>query len=204
MKLFRLALIVILISIFMGCGIPQLHYFQVNPYAKPFPSTIKTPLYIVLMEEVKDEWVVSTPGIRSMKVSDFRKSFGESLQNTMEKNFENIKIVDEKPSSGLSLVIYRLRPYWTINSRSTSSYEKDGSTHHSSSSLVSAAFQFESSLFLDQQLINTADLTVYSEDQMMNRSHAHPVFMSGMTKTCERINKEIFTPETIQKIREER
>lgn len=118
----------------------------------------------------------------------------------MEKNFEVINIADSKPEEGLSLVIYRVKPFWKINSQSSSAYGSGRNTYETTTSLVSAAFQFETTLFLNNVKLKSADLTVYSDDQMSYVFEAHPVFKSGLVKTCETIGKEIFIDEVIEQI----
>src|SRR5690606_38599737 len=175
------------LMVFSGCAIQQLSYFQVDPYSKPFAKKVSTPINIVLMGDVKDSLVVEGEGIKKMTVTEFRKSFSESMKKTLETNFEVINITDSKPEEGLSLIIYRVRPFWKLNSTSST-----GGEYSTTTSFISAAFQFESSLFLNDKKLESADLTVYSDDQMSTVSQAHPVFKSGLIKACETINKEIF------------
>ena len=98
------------------------------------------------------------------------------------------------------MVICRIKPFWKINGQSSSAYGTDGITVSTTESLISAAFQFESSLFLNGEKLQDADLTVYSDDQMSTAGQAHQVFKSGLTKMCETINREIFTDEVIDRI----
>lgn len=171
------------LAILSGCVIKNLGYFEVDPFAKPFTSEIERPLNLVLMEDVQDQFYVDGVGWNKMLVSDFRRSFEASMKNVLDRNFQEIKVYDAMPEDGLSLVIYRVRPYWKVNTQDDDS---------GMAGLVSAAFQFESSLFLDNEKLQNADLTVYSDEQMSNVNHAHAVFKAGLVQTCETINKEIF------------
>ena len=199
MKAPTLASIVILCTV-SGCGIPKLNYFQVDPYAKPFHRKVEVPLNIVLMEDVRDSLEVESEGVRKMTVTQFRRSVAASLKNTLGQNFETVTIVNEQPNTGLNLVVYRIRPFWKINGQSSSAYGTGGTTISTTESFISAAFQFESSLFLNNEKLQNADLTVYSDDQMSTAVEAHPVFKSGLIKACETINREIFTDEVINRI----
>lgn len=171
-----------------------------DPYAKPFHKKVDVPLNIVFMEDVKDSVIVESEGVKKMTVTEFQRSVAASLKNTLRENFENATIMREKPDTGLSLVIYRIKPFWKINGQSSSAYGTDGTTVSTTESLISAAFQFESSLFFNGEKLQDADLTVYSDDQMSSVSQAHQVFKSGLTKMCETINREIFTDEVIDSI----
>ena len=202
MKAIKALISISILSVFSACGVQELKlgYFQVEPYAKPFDRKVRVPLNIVLMEEVKDSVVVQGEGIRKMTVTEFRRSAAASLINTLGKNFENITILVTKPDTGLNLVIYRIRPFWKFNGRSSSSHGTGGYTYSTSRSFISAAFQFESSLFFNDEKLQNADLTIYSDDQMSTRSHAYPVFKRGLIKMCETMNREIFTDEVTKRI----
>jgi hypothetical protein len=199
MKTPALASIVVL-CIVSGCGIQKLSYFQVDPYAKPFHRNVKIPLNIVLLEDVRDSLIVGSEQVKKMTVTEFRRSVAASLKNTLGENFENVMILNEQPDTGLNLVVYRMRPFWKINGQSSSAYGTDGTTISTDKSFISAAFQFESSLFLANEKLQNSDLTVYSDDQMSTIGQAHPVFKSGLIKACETISREIFTDEVIAKL----
>jgi hypothetical protein len=201
MKKISVLSMITIFSILSGCSIQKLSYFQVEPYAKPFTQETKVPLNIVLMEDVKGSVVVEGDGAKKMTVTDFRKSFGESLKKTLERNFELVNLVDSKPDTGLSLIIYRVRPFWRLNSQSSSTIGAAGIVTSTNIPLYSAAFQFETSLLLNNEKLENADLTVYSDEQMTYVKQAHKAFKSGLIKTCETINKEIFTDEVVEKLR---
>lgn len=202
MKRFKaLTVTAILLILLAGCStIKQLSYFEVEPYAKPLGEKIEAPLSIVLMDDVKDSFTVQGVGVKQMTVTNFRRSLSESLENTIGRNFENVIITDTKPDRGLYLVIYRVRPFWKINS--TSSYTTGSGEHiySTSKALVSAAFQYETSLFFNDKKLRDSDLTVFSDDQMSIARQAHPVFKSGIIKLCETINRDMFTNEVITQI----
>lgn len=202
MKAIKALILIAILFVFPGCGIQRLGYFQVEPYAKPFDAIVKVPLNIVLMEDVKDSVVVQGEGIKKMTVTDFRRSVAASLTHTLGKNFENITISVTKPDTGLNLVIYRIRPFWKFHGHSSSAYGIGGETYPATTSFISAAFQFESSLILNGERLQSADVTVYSDDQMSLIGQAHAVFKSGLIKTCETINREIFTDEVIKRIKD--
>ncbi|MDZ7607476.1 MAG: hypothetical protein U5K79_18235 [Cyclobacteriaceae bacterium] len=151
MKKYSVFSLFAIISILSGCyPIKQLSYFQVEPFAKPFIQKIKTPLNIVLLEDVKGTVVVEGDGAKKMTVTDFRKSFGESLKSTMEKNFEVVNLTDSNLEPGLSLVIYRVRPFWRLNSQSSRTIGASGIVTSSNVPLYSVAFQFETTLMLNR------------------------------------------------------
>jgi len=189
-----------LITLLTACtvSIQQLAYFQVEPYAKPFTAKLDIPLNIVFMKDVEDNPVVKGEGVKEMYVTNFRQSLGASLKNTFEKNFEEIAVLDSLPEEGLTYVIYRIRPFWKMNSQSTYAYGSEGRT--ATRSFISAAFQFESSLILNGERIESADFTVYSDDQMSSVRQAHVVFKSGLLKTCETMNREIFNDEIVDQL----
>jgi hypothetical protein len=201
-KIIKFALPVIFI-ILSGCAftpIKQLSYFQVEPYAKPFIQEIKTPLNLVLLDDVKDILIVEGDGAKKMTVTDFRRTFGESFKNTLEKNFKTVNLMDNKPEEGLSLVIYRVKPFWRLNSQTSSTIGAGGIVTSQEIPLYSVAFRFETSLIYNNEKLQNADLTVYSDEQMSYVKQAHSSFKSGLINTCETINKEIFNDEVLAKL----
>jgi hypothetical protein len=202
MKAFKtlISIAVLAISI-TGCTtIKQLGYFQVDPYAKPLDTKIEVPITIVLMDDVKDSLTVWGVGVKSMDVSDFRRSVAVSIENTVGRNFDNVIIADKKPDNGLVLVIYRVRPFWFINSRSSSTQGTGDNVYSTTKALIAAAFQYETSLFYNGEKLSDADSTIHSDDQMSVIGQAHYVFKSGVTKMCETIYRDLFTNDVIRKI----
>lgn len=185
-----------------GCAIKPLGFFQVDPYFKPLETKINRPLNIVLLEGVADNLIVDCIGIKEMKVTAFRRSVEESMRSSLENVFLSVNFMNARPDTGLTLVVYRIKPFWKINSQASSASGFGEYTYSTTTSLVSAAFQFETSLFIDNHKIRNADATVYSEEQMYDKTQAHPVFKKGLQQVCETINKEIFQDEVIVKISE--
>ncbi|WP_159475529.1 hypothetical protein [Dyadobacter sp. 3J3] len=190
-----------LIFIFAGCSthLRPLGYVAVQPYAKPFQKKVTQPLNIVLMEDVRDSLVMDGGGIKKMKVSDFRLSVIDGLKSTFSKNFQTINFLGITPEKGLVLVIYRIRPFWKVGGSSTSAVLAGNVAVPVTSNNSSAAFQFESSLFLNNKKIQVADSQTYS-DELTGSATPHKIFEDGLRITCETINKMIFTDEVLEKI----
>lgn len=195
MRHFKIISISVVFLILCGCSIPNLGYFQVHPYAKPFFNKVDMPINLVLMKGVKDSFVVEGVQASPMIVTDFRKSFKQSMKNTLEKNFESIRVSDVIPDTGLSLIIYRVKPFWTLTDQT-----EDGGEHSVSISYISSAFRVVSSLVLDREIVETASFTVYSDNQMSARGQAHCVFKGCLIQSCEKINSKIFNPKVIEKL----
>lgn len=176
-----------------------LGYVAVQPYAKPFQKKITTPLTIVLMEDVKDSLVMDGGGIKMMKVRDFRRSVKDGLNSTFAKNFQSVNFTETNPEKGFVLVIYRIRPFWKVGGSSTSAVLAGNVAVPVTSNNSAAAFQFESSLFLDNKKIQVADSQTYS-DELTGGSRPHLIFEDGLRIMCESINKMIFTDEVLEKI----
>lgn len=189
------------IFIFSSCSnhLRPLGYVAVQPYAKPFQKKITAPLNVVLMEDVKDSLVMDGGGIKKMKVSDFRRSIKDGLSSTFSKNFQTVNFSEKNPEKGLVLVIYRIRPFWKVGGSSTSAVLAGNVAVPVTSNNSSAAFQFESSLFLDNKKIQVADSQTYS-DELTGSARPHTIFEDGLRITCETINKMIFTDEVLEKI----
>ena len=187
------------ITLLLGsCVIPPLHYFELTPFAKPLSMPTDQPVTLVLGEDVPDLLVLDVDALFDMEVTEFRKSLTSSLINGLEENFDVINVAESLPDSGLSLVIYRVKPFWKIVSRPASDDWTELDLTTSSRTLRSAAFRFESSLFLNGRKLRDADETVYSDHQMSSSYDAHPVFKDGLTKACEYILRELFKDDVTQ------
>ncbi|MEX1239537.1 MAG: hypothetical protein WEB30_07465 [Cyclobacteriaceae bacterium] len=197
MKTMKLTLPLLTVVFLQSCAIRPLTYFEIEPFIKPSRALIHEPLNLVLLEDVRDSFAVEGEGVKRMKVTEFRRSLAASMENALRDNFDVISLSETKPDSGLSLVIYRVKPFWKINSRMSSPSAIGGAVYYSTSSMISAGFRFESALFFDNKKIRDADGTVYSDDQMSVISQAHQVFKDGLTRACEAINLELFRDEQI-------
>ncbi len=202
MKVLSVFVLLLLLSSCFLYTVPTLGYFEVDAYSKPLTKKISTPINLVLMEDVKDSLIVEGEGLQNLNVVDFRTTFGEEMLDLLEKKFENVNLVDNKPDVGLSLVVYRVKPFWKTNSRLPTSYVRDGKTYYRTTSYSSAAFQYESTLFMGNEALKSADSTIYSSDEAMAISQFHPVFKNGFISVCENINKEIFKDHIIEKLQQ--
>ncbi len=179
----------------------HLGYFEVDAYSKPLTKKITTPINLVLMEDVKDTILVGE-GLLELKVVEFRRTFGDEMLDLLGNKFDNVILTDKKPQEGLSLVIYRVKPYWKANSRIKDNYEINGKTYDRTITYSSAAFEYESTLFMGEEMLQSADSTIYSNDELISISQAHPVFKNGFISVCENINKEIFKDYIIEKLQQ--
>jgi hypothetical protein len=185
-----------------GClSIKPLGSFTVEPYAKPLETKITEPLNIILLDDVKSDFTVSGAGVKPMVVSDFRTSVQGALKAVFEKNFNTVAIQQQKPTNGLALVVYRIRPYWKPTG-GTSQVVGYGTNVRSVPMLfIKSAFQYESSLYYNNNKIASADGEALSEGTFSDIYQAQPVFKDGLKTLCEVLNKTILTDETIAKIK---
>lgn len=185
---------------YSSCGIRPLGYFSVDPYAKPIGKKVSEPFHIILGENVENDFLVTGEGFKEMNVTNFRYSVRQSLINTFEENFENIIFADYPPDKGLALVIYRIRPYWKFCGASDYVYQADGIPYTLNTSYLSAAFQYESSLFLNNEKIRNGDNQAFSEGCTSRIRQVHSVFKNGLKVFSESINRDIFPDEVIELI----
>jgi len=187
MHLFSLLL---LSCLFTSCAIQDLGYFYVDPFAKPFPSKAGEPIYLILEPTVEDEIFVQGPRILPMEVTHFRKSLVSAFENTLKKNFDEVIVQSERPEEGLSLVIYRVKPYWKLATTADAGW--DGTINDP---IYTTAFQYESSLIRDDSILESADGKYYSDIQFHLNRAAHHAFKAGTTELCEQIHQKLFTDE---------
>jgi hypothetical protein len=97
-------------------------------------------------------------------------------------------------------VIYRIRPYWKFCGASDNVFYTDGIPYTASTSYLTAAFQYESSLFFNNEKIKNGDNQVFSEGCTSSIKQVHSIFKNGLKVFSESINREIFPDEVIEQI----
>ncbi len=192
-------LLPVLCLILSGCSrnLKPMGYFTIDSYAKPIENKILEPLTLVLLTDVKDTIIVSGQSIKELRVTDFRKTITDNLLATLSKNFTTIAIKDQKQTTGLSLVIYRIRPYWGLKGAATSVSGTDGTTFSSPVKFITANFQYNLTLYRDGVKISSADGESVSEEAFSNKYEIHDVFKNGLKVMGESINKNVLTDETV-------
>ncbi|PSR57068.1 hypothetical protein AHMF7605_28090 [Adhaeribacter arboris] len=182
-----------------GCSrnLKPMGYFTVDTYAKPIEGKIQEPLTIVLPTDIKDTVMVSGQSIKALRVISFRKTVTNNLHATLSKNFTTVDFKDQKQATGLTLVIYRIRPYWGLKGASTSVYGTSGTTFSSPVKFITANFQYDLTLYRNGVKIISADGESVSEEAFSEKFEIHDVFKNGLKVMCESINKKVLTDETI-------
>lgn len=198
----KVLLLSILILLLSGCSrkLRPLGYFAVDSYAKPIEVKIQEPLTIVLQKEIKDTVIVSGQSIKNLRVTDFRKIITSNLHTTLSKNFTTVTFGDQKQNQGLTLVIYRIRPYWALKGASNSVYGTDGTTFSSPVEYITANFQYDLTLYRNGVKMVSADGESASEDAFSSVGEVHQVFKNGLRVMCESINRKLLTDETISSL----
>jgi len=192
-------LIFSLITVLMASCIRPLGYFTTQPYAKPFDNKVNRTLYVVLNQDVKDSLGVMYGERVILKVSQFKKSLESSFINTFSKNFSEVKFLDKKVDTGLCLVLFRVKPFWSVGSTST---YYNASTHtNQTANYIVANFQFESSLYYKGEKLNADDAECSSEISTASTRHFHAIFENGTRVMCEHINATLFTDPILRKIK---
>lgn len=193
-------LFLFLVLLLYSChGTQKIKYLQTNPFVKPLKSKVNMPLNIVLLEEVRDSFIMKN-SLRKVKVTEFRKTIADGLIRTLQKNVFTVHVKEQVGDTGLWLVIYRIKPFWRTDSQSSSTYTVQDVPLTSNYYTLSALFQFESTLFLNAEKLTDIDILAASNTQMHSIKQAEEVFKDGLTNLCEATNKELFKHEIFQKM----
>ena len=195
----KVLLIPIMCLILSGCSrkLKPIGYFTVDSYAKPLEVKIPEPLTVILPRDIKDTIIVAGQSIKELRVTDFRKTVTNNLFATLSKNFNSVDFKNQKQATGLTLVIYRIRPYWGLKGASTAVYGTNGTTFSSPVKFITANFQYDLMLYRDGVKITSADGESVSEESFSNKYEIHDVFKNGLKVMCESINKKVLTDETV-------
>lgn len=132
-----------------------------------------------------------------MRVTDFRKTVKSNLKEILGKNFTTVDFKEQKQDKGLTLVIYRIRPYWGLKGASTAVYGTGGDTFSAPLKFITANFQYDLTLYRNGIKITSADGESVSEEAFLSKSEVHEVFKNGLKVMCESINKKILTDEIV-------
>ena len=189
---------ILLVFMMLGCvRTKHLGFFSIDPFAKPFDKPVDEPLNIVLMDEVKDQFLVEGNGAGKLNVDNFRRSVQDALQKTFSKNFKTINFSEQKSEKGLALVVYRIKPYWKLGALASDVINTAGVPVSVSSSSYSIVFQFDTSLYRNNKKINNADYQSVSTEMTEGR-YSQRVFQDGLRVACETLNKMIFTDTIVE------
>jgi hypothetical protein len=190
----------LLVLLLYSCNVPQkIRYVQTSPFVKPLKSKLSVPLHIVLLEEVKDSFVMES-SFRKIKVTEFRKTIADGLLKTLQRNISTVQLKDHFADTGLWLVIYRIKPFWRTDSHSTRTSTVENVTSTTDLYALTSIFQFESSLFLNSEKLTEVDIIASSNTQMHSSKQAEEVFKDGLTNLCEATYKELLKHEIFQEM----
>ena len=107
----------IIVALFTGCMPLPVGFFEVNGYIRPFEESFNDKITFVFEEGVQDDFIISR-----MKVSQFRESLKLSLYYTFVNSFREVKFSDKIDSTGLTVVLYRVRPGFEVKSALANTY----------------------------------------------------------------------------------
>jgi hypothetical protein len=184
-----------------ACAIKPIGYTTVSPYAKPLEAKITHPLTIVLLSDVPDNVKVEGQGIKPMTVTEFRKSVQNGLQNVFAKNVTAVRLAEQKPDTGLVLLVYRVQPTWVLQGSTVRTMGYGTTSHPVTVPFIGTNFHYESTLYYQGKKIAAADGEALSEGAASRISQAPAIFGEGLKAMCEAINKTLLTDENTAKLR---
>jgi len=161
-------------------------YCSIDPYAKEQLKKINKELCIYLSPSVKDSVKLEHYAL-NMIVKDFRRTVGDGLTKVFYNNFHKVRIVNSIENDNLTLVVYRVRPFWAV-----------GGTNKESQ--ISAAFEYETSLILKGEKLGSSDGKSYSDKKIQNYYVRQEVFEDGLRVMIENIEKGTLTDVTVKKL----
>lgn len=182
--------------VFVGCvSIEPMGYFRVETYTKPGTIQLEEKLQIELHDDIKDRFEVKGVGVRPMPIAHFRRLVSDNTKNNMNSIFKEVQVTnfeaEAENNEDLRLVIYRVKPYWIVNSVEISNRVVDGYSRNRKVPVTSSAFDVRSSLYKAQTLLGEIDFIAYSETQMNHGNQSNQIFINGFTKLQEQLQKEV-------------
>ncbi len=184
---------IICLLVLGGCQSPpvMVNFFSADGYIEPYRENFNEKLTFVFQEGVKDEFTVTGPGVRDIEVQHFRKSLKLSLYYTFVNSFEDVNFADQIDSTGVSVVLYRVRPASEVKSRNSYVSGYDGYVSSGTITEVAALFRYDGIIYKNGRKTLVLDNEVFSEKSTLKKSEMPDVFRDGMKMMCEDLYKEV-------------
>lgn len=177
--------------IISGCHPPPVSFFTADGYIKPYDTTFNEKLTFVFDQGVQDAFEVGGSGLKEMNVNHFRKSLKLSLYYTFINSFQEVNFADQIDSTGICVVLYRVRPAWEIKSANTSVFGAEGYTTSSSTFNVATLIRYDGIIYKNGVKRMALDHAVLSEKSSTSMAGWPDVFRDGVKQMCGNLYKEV-------------
>ncbi|WKN31876.1 hypothetical protein PZB74_00695 [Porifericola rhodea] len=193
MRRYISTLALLLLSISFGCAPHPVQLFNAESYVRPYQTDLGDTLTIVLGKEISDQFFMQDIGLRKMQVNSFRKSLSLSLYYTFEHSFAHVNVVSEAGSGlkGTVLELYRVRPFWKLQSIASDSYSIEGGVYTSTTFYLSSLFRYDGIVLRHGEKWLTLDAEVLGEKVVSDKDEWHLAFEDGIREMCEHLYKTL-------------
>lgn len=183
----------ICLMVISGCQPPPVNFFTADGYIKPYEKNFNEKLTFVFEDGVQDAFEVGGSGLKKMDVNHFRKSLKLSLYYTFINSFKEVNFADQIDSTGICVVLYRVRPSWEIKSASTSVAGVEGTTASSPHYDIAVLIRYDGIVYNNGVKRLILDNAVMSEKSATSMSGWPDVFRDSVKVMCGNLYKEVVT-----------
>lgn len=193
-------LIILILFIFSCSAMKEpasIGYFETEPNIAPFEEKVDGNLTIILMPEIKDSTLINRDElIKHLMITEFRKTIQQALSKTFSNSFNDIKFSDQSSELGVSLVLYRVEPFWYIDEYiAVTRYGAQGEYTDTKYEIASRV-NYKIALYQDGDSLLAYEGEVKSDTTTRDAYGMNSVLKDGIKVFCE----ELFQ-ETIHKIK---
>lgn len=185
-------LLLVLTGVTLACA-PRprtVSQFNVPTYTRPCQTNFESVLTIVLDENIEDNFEVRD-NFRPMQIMDFRNSLKLTLYYTFEDSFEEVRFSDQPVAEGISLHLYRIRPFWKVNAirdnvLSVGDVMISGSTY-----FVSSLIRYDGVIYHNGEKVKIIDEKVVGEKSETKVRRWNEAFVDGIKEMSEDLYRHL-------------
>lgn len=174
-----------LLLVISACAPTPVALFNAEIYTRPYQTEFEDTLTIVLDEAIPDHFYVQDMDLLSMEVKDFRKSLRLSLYYAFRDSFEEVKFSETPSSQGLSIHLYRIRPFWDLQTIATDTYVVENISFNDNTYYLSSLIRYDGVLYRDGEKVMVLDEEVWGEKVVNAKRDWHEAFKDGIREMCE-------------------
>ena len=161
--------------------------FATVPYITPYKVEIQSDLACVLDSDIVDSMTIKSVNIRPIIVTSFRKSLDSSMEKTFNTSFKSVQFYPQKPTTGISLVIYKVTPDWHKNSASTRITNNGGYVRSTTSYDLSSSIKYIAAIYNGDHKLVVLNRMILSDKHTNSYREMPGVFVDGIKKMTEDI-----------------
>ncbi len=180
----------LILSLFYGCTLPTVLYFNTQPFVTAYKTNINNTLNICIDNNIKDSTVIKSAGIKPMTIVQFRHSLEDALINTFKNTYTDVSVTKTPIQKGLSFILIKVTPDWNKKSSRTVVTGSYGNVSSYTKYELEMKITYQAVIYLNGEKLGVIENTIVSEKSTFKFSDTPDVFKDGIKIMCEDIYKQ--------------